>query len=236
MTEEVARLLKQIRDRAMLVNSFIADYHCVYHSGPLPYEATGRTYFQRPDRIRSEVSVNGKSIVSIRNGTLIRRYSPAGKEVWQYDLKDLPQTQPINFGIADITDPFFAVDEATLQYVGQPESMNHVFIGMLGLPVTEGMLDTRKGFSIPYKPRAPQIRVRLVVDAETGLLREMIGTDNAGSESFKTQFGPFEVNCHFDESLFRIEESKSGYRIVEMKDIMISAMNPDYADRPPSLN
>jgi outer membrane lipoprotein-sorting protein len=236
MTEDVLRLVSQIRERTKLVVSFTADYRSIYHSGVLPFEASGRTYFLRPDRIRSETTVNGKSLVSIRNGSIIRRYSPTGTEVWQYDLKSLPETQPLNFGIADITDPFFAVDVATLQYGGPQDTMKHAFTGMTRVPTTAGLLDTRKGFVLPYKPKAPQIQVRLLVDVETGLLLEIVGTDKAGSESFKAQFGPHEINCHLDESLFEIEESKSGYRIIEIKDILTAALDPDYADQPPSLN
>lgn len=236
MTEDVLRLVGQIRERTKLVVSFAADYRSIYHSGVLPFEAIGRTYFLRPDRIRSETIVNGKRLVSIRNGSIIRRYSPTGTEVWQYDLKSLPETQPLNFGIADITDPFFAVDEATLKYGGLQDAMKHAFTGMMRVPPTAGLLDTRKGFSLPYKPKAAQIQVRLLVDAETGLLLEMVGADQAGSESFKAQFGPHEINCHLDESLFEVEETKSGYRIIEIKDILIAALDPDYADQPPSLN
>jgi hypothetical protein len=64
----------------------------------------------------------------------------------------------------------------------------------------------------------------------------MIGTDNNGSESFNVLFKPLEVNGIVDESLFKIEESTTGYRIVQIKDILISAMDPNYADQPPSLN
>jgi outer membrane lipoprotein-sorting protein len=239
MTEEVSRLIAQIRVRSQQVNSLSTDYHSIYHSGPLPFESTGRMYFLRPDRVRSETTVNGKPLVSIRNGTVVCRYSPIGKDVWRYDLKDLPQSQPLNFGIADVTDPFFAVDEATIQSDGMNEyegQQAYDFRGRIRAFPGEGILDTRKGFSLQYKPKAPQVQLRLLIDPKTGLLLRMIGTDNNGSESFNVLFKPLEVNGIVDESLFKIEESTTGYRIVQIKDILISAMDPNYADQPPSLN
>ena len=32
--------------------------------------------------------------------------------------------------------------------------MKHAFTGMMRVPPTAGLLDTRKGFSLPYKPKA----------------------------------------------------------------------------------
>jgi outer membrane lipoprotein-sorting protein len=239
MTEDVSQLVSQIRERAAMINSLCTDYRSFYHFGPVPFEASGRMQFLRPDRIRTESTVNGKVIISIRNGTTIRRYSPTGNEMWQYDLKEIPQTQPMNLGIVDITDPFFSVEEATLQYEGLHESEGakmHTFHGSMRVPSMEGLLDTRKGFSLRYSPQVPRIQLRLFINAETGLLLEIIGTDQAGSESFKASYRPVQVNAAVNESIFELNEPKSGYRIVEIKDILISAMNPDYADQPPSLN
>jgi outer membrane lipoprotein-sorting protein len=239
MTEEMSKLIGQIHERTKLINSLATEYHSVYYSGLLTFEGNGRMSFLRPDRVRSETTVNGKVIISIRNGTIIKRYSPVGNEVWQYDLKDLPQNQPINFGTADITDPLFAVDAESMHYEGLTafgDTTTYTFLGKMRALPMEGILDTRKGFNLQYKPRPLQVQLHLFIDFQTGLLLQIIGTNNESSELFKVLYKPIEINGLIDESLFKIDESTSGYRTVEMKDIMISAMNPDYADQPPSKN
>ena len=86
MSEDIAKLVRQIEERSKQIRSF-ADYSSSYRSSLMPFEVSGRMHFLRPDRVRSESMVNGKAIISIRNGSIIRRYSPIGNQVWQYELK-----------------------------------------------------------------------------------------------------------------------------------------------------
>jgi outer membrane lipoprotein-sorting protein len=239
MNEDVSRLIAQLKGRSQQIHSLYIEYHSIYHSDTLPIESTGKMYYLRPDRVRSETTVNGKPIVPTRNGTTICRYSPNGKDAWQYVLKDVPQSQLMNFGIVDVTDPFFAVEETTIQFDCSNEQSGqrtYEFRGMLKAFPDWGKLDTRKGFSLRYKPKATQVQLHLQIDSEMGLLLRMTGKDNSGVEIFDVRFKPLMVNGIVDPSLFKIEESTTGYRIVQIKDILISAMDPDYADQPPSLN
>jgi outer membrane lipoprotein-sorting protein len=239
MSDDVTRLIRQIEERARQVSSFIADYNVTYKSGLMPFEVKGTMHFLRPDRSRSDAMVNGKPIISIRNGSTIRRYSPKGNEIWEYDLKELPLSQPLNSGVDDIVNPFYAVDETTLQYerLENIEGLRrHVFLGKMKSVATEGLLDTRKGFNLRYRLKGPEVQLRLYIDAEIGLLLGMVGSEKSGSPSFEKSFKPLEVNGPIDESLFKMEELKSGYRIVKINELLIHAMNPDYADQPPSLN
>ncbi len=239
MNAECARVLGEIRRLAGSVDTLRASYRSFYRLGTSRFETRGTISFKRPDKIRADAVVNGKEIVAIRNGSLVQRYTSQGSEVWQYNLKDLPQFLPINFGTLSIADPFVAVDEESLTYEGSGDAngvRGHVFLSRMKSVGSPGSLDTRKGFQLHYEPRAPRISLRLVVSATTGLLLEMTGRDKEGVTVFEATWEPGEINAVIDASLFRIDESKQGYRIIDMKDILLSALDPDYADQPPSLN
>jgi outer membrane lipoprotein-sorting protein len=239
MTEEEAGLVHGIRERAHRVTSFVADYRATYRMNLASFEVTGKLYFLGPDMYRSVTSILDKKIIVIRKGTAVRRYVPARNEIWRYDLADLPQTEPINFAVADLRDPFFAIAEEDLTHEGtfQLESgTTCVFSAKLKNWERQGMLDTRKGFSIRYQPKELDVRVRLHVDYETGLLRRTTGVTKTGTEVFQADYSNFEVNIFLDESLFAIDESNGDYRIIDMKDTFLSSLNPDAAEAFPSLN
>ena len=239
MGEDLTELVRQLEARARNVQSFVAEYRIEYHAGPMPFEVEGRMYFMRPDRSRSEARVNGKTIVSIRNGSRVRRYTPGGHEVWEYDLKEIPLSVPLNAGVDDLSSPFAAIDQETLQYEGLEEAQErrrHVFIGRMRRIESEGLMDTRKGFSLRYQQKGPEVRMRMCLDPETGMVLEMVGSDKSGSPSFEKSFNLLEVNGAMDESMFSMEEPGPGYKVVQISNLMIHAMNPDYADQPPSLN
>ena len=101
-------------------------------------------------------------------------------------------------------------------------SMRHVFVGKMKTFATEGMLDTRKGFSLPFRSKGPEVQLRLFIDPENGLLLGMIGSEKSGSPSFEKSFRPIEVNVPINESIFKIEEQKSGYRIVKINELLIT--------------
>ena len=239
MDEECARIVEDMRRLAGAVQSLRASFTSFYSLGMTRFETHGNVFYLRPERIRMEAVVNGKEIVTIRNGPLVQRFAPHGKEVWQYNLKDVPQSLPINFGTLAITDPFVAVDEESLTHDGTRDAggaKRHAFLARMKAVGSAGSLDTRKGFLLRYEPKAPRISLRLVVDAATGLLLSMTGHDRDGTAVFEALWEPGEINGMMDTSLFRIDALSQGYRIVDMKDIMLSALDPDYADRPPSLN
>lgn len=239
MGEDVTELVRQLEARARNVQSFVAEYRIDYRSGPMPFVVEGRMYFLRPDRSRSEARVNGKTIISIRNGSRVWRYSPGGHDVWEYDLKEIPLWVPLNVGVDDLSSPFAAIDRDTLQYEGlekAEERKRHVFNGTMRRIQSEGLMDTRKGFSLRYQQKGPEIRLRMYVDPDTGMVLEMVGSDTSGSPSFEKFFRLLEINATVDESMFKMEEPGSGYKVVQITDLMIHAMNPDYADQPPSLN
>jgi outer membrane lipoprotein-sorting protein len=205
----------------------------------MPLEVRGKVYFLAPDRYRSETTVNDKQVITIRKGATVQRSLPNRREVWRYSLKDLPGTQTINFATADLRDPFFAVDEDRLGYGGMSSlegSSVYNFYGRAKRWAKQGSLDTRKGFRIPYQPKDLEVGIRLSVDAETGLLRRMIGQDKEGKDLFVASYANVEVNVSLDESLFSTYQSTSEYRVIDITDTMLSAMNPDSADLPPSPN
>jgi outer membrane lipoprotein-sorting protein len=239
MTEDEARLVHRIRERTHRVTSFVADYRASYNVNRASFEVTGKLYFLSPDMYRSVTSIEDKKIITIRRGTAVQRYIPTRNEIWKYELADLPQTEPINFAIADLRDPFYAIEEEDLTHEGtfQLESgTTYVFSANVKNWERQGMLDTRKGFSIRYQPKDLDVRMRLHVDYETGLLRRMTGTTKTGKEVFQADYSNLEVNAFLDESLFAIEESNADYRIIDLKETLLSSMNPDAAETSPSRN
>jgi outer membrane lipoprotein-sorting protein len=239
MTDEEASLVRRIRERTRRVTSFVADYRASYNVHLSSLEVTGKLYFLGPDRYRSVTSTDDRKIITIRKGTVVQRYLPARNEIWRYDLADVPQTEPINFATADLRDPFSAIEEADLTHEGTFElesGTTYVFSANVKNSARQGMLDTRKGFSIRYQPKDLDTRVRLHVDYETGLLRRMIGTAKTGKEAFRADYSNLEVNVFLDESLFAIEESTADYRVIDITETLLSSMNPDAAETSPSRN
>jgi outer membrane lipoprotein-sorting protein len=239
MTEEAARLVREIRNRAHAVNSFVADYRASLRLQLMPLEVTGKIYFLSPDMFRSETWIVDEKIVTVRKGREVQRYIPKRHEIWKYNLDDLPQTEPINFGIADLKDPFFVVDETGLEYKGkleQGDASNHLFSGAVRNWARQGLLDTRKGFSIRYQQKELKVRIELHIDSITGLLRRMTGVDSAGEELFQVNYVIREANLPVDESLFVLDESTANYRVIDITDILLSSLNPNAAELPPSPN
>jgi hypothetical protein len=239
VTEEVADLVREIRSQAGKTRSLVVQFRSVYTLQLMPIEASGRIHFLSPDRVRSEATINGREVTTIRKGSLVYRYLPRKKEIWRYDLNDLPQTEPMNFAVADLRDPFFAVDEPTLKYEGIQDlsgSSTHSFTADVKNLSKQGLLDTRKGFSLQYKPRGVECQLRLHIDVETGLLRQMTGTDKTGKLILQTDYVIESTNAELSESIFAVDESTAEYRSIEISDILFSSMNPNAADDPPSLN
>jgi len=239
VTGETARLVEGIRERARRVTSLVAEYQARLTLGLRPVEVTGKLSFLGPDKCRAETRIGGERITTVRRGRVVHRYVPKRGEVWKYSLDDLPQAEPINFGTADLRDPFFAVDEAGLRSEGMVDldsRPTHVFVGRVRGGARHGVLDTRKGFRIRYRPRGLAVQVELHVDAETGLLRSMRGLDATGAELFSARYTIREVNVPLDESLFALEESAAAWRVIDMAETFLSSLNPDSADQPPSVN
>ena len=239
MTEEVEGLIRELRERARAVDTFIADYSYAYNLQSKPFEATGGMYFLSPDRFRSETSIGNRRIITIRKGTMVQRHLKHRNEVWKYNLNDVPQTQPINFGIANLKDAFFAVDETTLVYKGMSDFENictYVFHVNAKNWAGKELLDTRKGFSIKYQPKNSVVGIKLSIDCERGLLLNMIGNDATGTEVFQTNYFIREVNIALDESIFVMDESSADYKVIDVTDVLLSSMNPDEADSASSPN
>jgi outer membrane lipoprotein-sorting protein len=239
MTEGVAGLVRRIRERTRRVSSFAADYRATYNLQQVPLEVVGKIYHLDPDMFRSVTSTNDKKIITVRKGNVVQRYVPARNEIWKYDLSDLPQTEPINFAIADIRDPFFAIDEADLKHEGTFElesGTTYVFSADVKNWVQQGMLDTRRGFSIRYQPKSLDIRMTLHVDYETGLLLRMAGVTRTGRQTFQTDYSNLEVNVFLDESLFAMEVATADYRVVDITETLLALTNPDLAETSASLN
>lgn len=231
--------MRDIRERAATIGSFIAGYESVSNLRTMPLEAKGRIWFLAPDSFRVETLVCGRQIIILRKGSAIRRRILERNEVWKYDLSDLPESLPINAGIADLRDPFFAADVESLRYEGKRELDNatvHAFAGAYRNWARAGLLDTRKGFSIRYQPADLWVRVALSIDVETGLLRRIAGEDGAGNMLFRVDYLVEAVNVPLDEGLFGTEEQDTGYRVVDITDILLSSLNPDAAEAPPSPN
>jgi outer membrane lipoprotein-sorting protein len=239
MAAEVERLVRELREKSKDVTSFVANYISFSRLQLLPIEVTGKLYFLAPDRCRSEALINGREIITIRNGDLVQRYLPNKKEIWKYTLSDLPHSEPINYGIADLRDTFFAVDEKNLEYRGTDVQLGilmHVFTGKVKNWIKKGMLDTRKGFSIPYQPKLPEYTIELMVNAETGLLQRIAGIEKSGKTVLQTEYILQSINAPLEGALFAMEEVAAEYKVVELSHILVSALNPDSADEPPSIN
>jgi outer membrane lipoprotein-sorting protein len=239
VTGETAGLVRKIRERTRRVTSFVADYRASLGFQLVRLEVVGRIYYASPDRTRAETRIADEDIVTIRRGRSVQRYIPKRNETWKYSFDDLPQTEPINFGIADVCDPFFAIDESGLEYHGTTEleeSSTWEFSAEVKNWARQGLLDTRKGFSIRYEPKSPRIRITLHVDHESGLLRRLTGVDKTGAELFQANYFVREMNVPMDDSLFVMDESTASYKVIDIAETLLSSLNPDAADSPSSLN
>jgi hypothetical protein len=239
MTDETARIVRELRHQASLVRSFIAEYRSASSLLPFPLETMAKVFFLSPDRCRSEAFTNGRQIVTIRKGSIVHRCVPQKNEIWRYDVADLPQSEPINFAVADFMDPFFAADESTIQYEGiekLADTSAHVFTSGTRNRSKQGLLDTRKGFSIPYQPKYPQFNLRLYVDVKTGMLRRIVGADLSGKQVLQADYLMQSINVPLSEALFAMDESTAEYKVIQLTDIMLASLHPDSAERPPSLN
>jgi hypothetical protein len=239
MTEETAGMVRQIWKISNEITSLVADFHSVYNLQLLPIESSGKLKFLSTDRLRLEATINGKQIISIRKGSLVHRCLPQRNEIWKYDLNDLPQIEPINFGIADLRDPFFAVDELSLQYEGIQDikgTSTYTFTANLRNWAKQGLLDTRKGFSLRYQPKGIELCLKLHIYRDSGLLRSIIGIDKTGKHMLQADYVIEAINVPLEDSLFAMNESYAQYKVLEISDILFSSLNPDAADAPPSIN
>ena len=239
MTEDVARLVREIRRLSGGITSLVVDFRSQVSLQLMPIQAYGRIHFLSPDKFRSETMVNGKKIITIRSGTSVHRYLPSKMEVWKYDLKDLPQTEPLNLAIADLRNPFILVDEANLEYSGildESGAATHAFKAPLKNWEKHGLLDTRKGFILKYQPKGLEYRLCLLVDTKTGLLRKLTGTDKTDKQVLEADYTIESTNIPMDESMFALNESTAPYKTVRISEILISGLNPDAADAAPSMN
>lgn len=145
----------------------------------------------------------------------------------------------LNYGIADFRDPFLVVDGDGLAFEGQETLGDSPVQRFAGKPrnwAKEGVLDTRKGFSIPYRSPGLQTDIRLYVSLESGLLRRVTGNDLSGELVLKADYHIEGINVALDESLFTLEESGAAYRTIDITDTMLAGLDPDAADGPPSRN
>jgi outer membrane lipoprotein-sorting protein len=239
MTDETARIVRELRHKASKVTSFIADYQSISSLLLFPLETKAKVFFLSPDRCRSEAFTNGRQIITIRKGNIIQRCIPQKNEIWRYDLADLPQSEPINYSVADFSNPFFAADESTIQYEGLerlPGASAQVFFGNTRNWSKHGLLDTRKGFSIPYQQKHPQFKLRLYINENTGILRRIVGIDRNGKQVLRTDYLMQSVNVRLLETLFAFDESTAKYKVVHFSDIILASLNPDSAEAPPSIN
>jgi outer membrane lipoprotein-sorting protein len=239
MTGDLAPLVGQIRSRAAGVVSFAARYRATSRLAATPLEANGTVRFLAPDRFRAEAAINGRQILTVRNGSTVHRHILSRHEIWTYDLAVLPETLPINAGVADLRDPFLAAEERSLEYEGDAELDGrtvHAFVADARNWAQEGLLDTRKGFSIRFRPKGLEARIRLLVDQETGLLRSITGRSLRGEELFQTEYVLESVNGFLDEGLFALDRGTGAYRVLDLTDTLRASLDPTAAEGPPSPN
>ncbi len=239
MTEETAGLVREIRDRCRTVVSLVGTFEAAHHLHPMPLETRGRFSFRSPDKARSESITNRSEIITVRNGSRVERRLPGRKEVWKYDLKELPQALALSYPVADFWDPFSAADEESLSYTGQEllgDLLVRRFVASPRTGARAGTLDTRKGFSIPYRSGAAFVQMCLYVCAESGLLRRLIATGSGGREVARVDYFIEGINVPLDESLFALDQSSAAYRSIDITDTLLAALNPDSADGEPSVN
>jgi hypothetical protein len=233
------RHISDIRERAAAVTSFVAEYRASLRQYHSPMEVAGQLSFLNPNMFRLDTITDNRQITTIRRGRLIERYLVKRKELWKYNLDNLPLTEPINFGVADLRDPFCLVDAAALNYEGTNRKdtvLTYAFSAPMKGLEEKGMLDTRKGFSIRYQPKPLVVRMNLYVDTITGLLRRMSGIDNLGNELFQANYAKIEVNVPMDSALFVMSETAADYKVINAAETLLPPLDPDVADSLPSVN
>jgi hypothetical protein len=146
---------------------------------------------------------------------------------------------PFNSEISDLRNPFYLIEESKLEYKGQTtvhDRPMHHFVSSLWQPPNDGLLDTRRGFTIRYRPKALSIMIGLFVDVNDCLLRKRLGTSTDGSTVLEADYRMDEVNLPLERSLFEMREVTGTMRRVNLKDVLEAALNPDSAEAPPSRN
>lgn len=239
MNREVEKLVLELRQRIQQIRSFEATFTSVSHSELLPIDSHGTARFAAPDRFRTEAVMNGRRVITVRQGTLVETYLPDRREAWRYDAKDLPAMLRPGREILDTNDPFAWVQEESLDSGGALEIEGtevYRFTAEGRRWADQGVLDTRKGFSIPYRQKYPEMSMTLFVAATTGILRRRVVTDKAGKEMARLDFLVQAINVPLDEKLFRLEAPPDAFQRISLMDALAHSMDPDAADRPPSLN
>ncbi len=239
MKDEVAKLVLDIRVRAMEVTSLVATYRSVSRSELMPIENQGTVRFLAPDRFRAEAVVNNYKTITIRVGTRVETYLPQRNEAWRYDLKDMPPLPGFSPEMIDFRDPFAWIEEESLHYGGETEIEGlalHRFTAAARRWVQQGMLDTRKGFSIPYRQQTSQLSATLFVAVVSGLLRRRVVVDKIGKEVAQLDFIVEAINAPLDEGLFHLEVPSTAYKRISITDTLKDLMDPNSAEAPPSTN
>lgn len=239
MPENVDSLVRRIRARAQALASFKIRFSLSSRLEMFPMDVEGRTWFLAPDRFRSECASNGTDIVTIRVGNSVRRYLPARHEVWLFDLLFMPTLEPLNHSLSDLRDPFAACNPASIELVGEDRSSTGATYGFRALSrMVSGAveLDTRKGFSVRYVPRGVDLRIRLRVDAERGLAREMDASTTEGKELFSVRYDIEKLNTSIAPSLFALDDTDPTLRRIDWGEVVRLSLDPGVADSASSVN
>ena len=239
MNGEVEKLVLELRHRVQQIRSFEATYASTSHSQLLPIDSHGTVRFLAPDRFRTEAVMNGRRVITVREGTRVETYLPDRNEAWRYDLKDIPPMPGPGRDILEVNDPFAGIDEDSLESGGTVEfdgSEVYRFTAEARKWAGQGVLDTRKGFRIPYRQKYPELSMTLFVTSATGVLRRRVMTDKAGKELAQLDFMVQAIDLPLDEGLFRLEAPSDAYQRISLMEALMRSMDPDAADKPPSLN
>ena len=239
MNVETERLVREIRAHAGTINSYIADERASSRFGPVQLAYTGRSYFLQPDKHRLEATTNGQATVTVAIGPRVRKYLPAKNEIWEYDIDFQSRMLPLASDISDLRNPFYLTDDTGLDFRGKVTLEDHImyhFVSTLWHPPDDGLLDTRKGFTIRYRPKPLPIAVALFVDVGDCLLRKRVGTTADGTKVLEADYRIEGINVSLDESLFQLNDLHGSFRKVALREVFQAALNPDSADAPPSRN
>ncbi len=181
--------------------------------------------------------MDGQATVTIAVGTRVRKYLPGKTETWEYDLDFQSRMLPLTSDISDLRNPFYLTEESALEYRGQAilqDRPAYHFVSRLWQPSNDGVLDTRKGFTIRYGPKTLNIAIALFVDVGDCLLRRRVGTSADGTKVLEADYRIEAINLSLDESLFDMKEASGAYRKVDLREVLRTALNPDSAEAPPS--
>jgi len=237
MTDETARLVQTLREKARRITTRIMDVESTLDIGPMSFHSVGRLYCAGKDRARLEMRINGQQMVSVRNGEKMQTRVAAKGGTWTYSY-GAPH-EFLGFILPDAEDPFFLAHEESLRHEGEQAiegRATHAFTAALKNMGAPGTLDTRKGFTIAYQPKGPAIDLRLLIDAETGLLVGVSGSGRGGRESFSSRYSVRGIDVPIDDALFGVSDSGADFKAADITDILRSVHDPNAADNASSVN